>query len=230
LGVAELLRRGVQDVRVFSRSGRASGFAQRQGVHVVPEGGLDQALIDADLVLACSGRGTSLFPEHFLPAGRTVVLDLALHSDLHPLVRHLKGVTVLGLADLAMGGEASEDPALAEAEQIVVETVEAFHQQQEVRRIDPAMAALRRQVADPAERARHLAETGFADAYVEAFHTIFGIDISSGARTGGGPAESGSVAGEPADGAPAAGAPLEGAPAEGASPAGWMRVDRTVPP
>src|SRR5690625_7090512 len=83
---------------------------------------------------------------------------------------------------------------------------------------------------DPAERARHLAETGFADAYVEAFHTIFGIDISSGARTGGGPAESGSVAGEPADGAPAAGAPLEGAPAEGASPAGWMRVDRTVPP
>lgn len=265
LGVAELLRRGVQDVRVFSRSGRASGFAQRQGVHVVPEGGLDQALIDADLVLACSGRGTSLFPEQFLPAGRTVVLDLALHSDLHPLVRHLKGVTVLGLADLAMGGEASEDPALAEAEQIVVETVEAFHQQQEVRRIDPAMAALRRQVADtadaevdrlrrdvdgrtaellersirrilakvmhdPAERARHLAETGFADAYVEAFHTIFGIDISSGARTGGGPAESGSVAGEPADGDPAAGAPLEGAPAEGASPAGWMRVDRTVPP
>src|SRR5690625_7523711 len=50
-----------------------------------------------------------------------------------------------------MGGEASEDPALAEAEQIVVETVEAFHQQQEVRRIDPAMAALRRQVADTAD-------------------------------------------------------------------------------
>src|SRR5699024_4813981 len=85
----------------------------------------------------CSGRGTSLFPEQFLPAGRTVVLDLALHSDLHPLVRHLKGVTVLGLADLAMGGAASEDPALAEAEQIVRATVEAFHQQQEVRRIDP---------------------------------------------------------------------------------------------
>src|SRR5690625_6746217 len=35
--------------------------------------------------------------------------------------------------------------------QIVVETVEAFHQQQEVRRIDPAMAALRRQVADTAD-------------------------------------------------------------------------------
>ena len=265
LGLAELMRRGAGEVRVFSPSGRAAGFAERHGIAQVERSGLEQALREADLVLACSGRGTSLFPEQFLTAGRTVVLDLALRSDLHPLVRHLKGVTVLGLADLAMGGEASEDPALAEAEQIVVETVEAFHQQQEVRRIDPAMAALRRQVADtadaevdrlrrdvdgrtaellersirrilakvmhdPAERARHLAETGFADAYVEAFHTIFGIDISSGARTGGGPAESGSVAGEPADGDPAAGAPLEGAPAEGASPAGWMRVDRTVPP
>ena len=34
--------------------------------------------------------------------------------------------------------------------------------------------------APAAERARHLAETGYADAYVEAFHTIFGIDISAG--------------------------------------------------
>ncbi|MGO2821839.1 MAG: hypothetical protein ACTIA5_13645, partial [Brachybacterium tyrofermentans] len=59
----------------------------------------------------------------------------------------------------------------------------------------------------PAERARHLAETGFADAYVEAFHTIFGIDISSGRGAA-------DVEPDPAD----------------AAPAGWMRVDRTVPP
>ena len=244
LGVAELVRRGVADVRVYSRSGRASGFAQRQGVQVVPEGGLDRALSDADLVLACSGRGTSLFPEQFLAAGRTVVLDLALHSDLHPLVRHLKGITVLGLADLKLGTDAQDDPALVTARGIVAENVEAFRVQQEVRRIDPAMAALRREVFEaadgeidrlrrdvsgetadqleravrrilakamhqPAERARHLAETGYADAYVEAFHTIFGIDISAGqGRTD--PAEAG-VEGEPA-------------------PVGWMRADRTVPP
>ena len=244
LGVAELVRRGVADVRVYSRSGRASGFAQRQGVQVVPEGGLDRALSDADLVLACSGRGTSLFPEQFLAAGRTVVLDLALHSDLHPLVRHLKGITVLGLGDLSLGVEAADDPALASAERIVEETVEAFRLQQEVRRIDPAMAALRRQVADtadseidrlrrdvdgetadvlersirrilakimhnPAERAKHLAETGFADAYVEAFHTIFGIDISSDASSSDAPDELSD---------------------DTVAPAGWMRVDRTIPP
>src|SRR5699024_5873985 len=207
---------------------------------------LERSLAGADLVLACSGRGTSLFPEQFLGAGRTVVLDLALHSDLHPLVRHLKGVTVLGLEDLKLSTDAQADPALRTAQGIVAENVEAFRQQQEVRRIDPAMAALRREVFDaadgeidrlrrdvsgetadqleravrrilgkvmhqPAERARHLAETGYADAYVEAFHTIFEIDISAGQQFLTGASE---TAAEP-------GAPV---------PAGWMRVDRTVPP
>ncbi|MEE1617958.1 glutamyl-tRNA reductase [Brachybacterium sp. J153] len=247
LGLAELTRRGARDLRVFSPSGRALGFAQRHGARAVEAGELDEALAAADLVLACSGRGTSLFPEQFLGAGASaggvVVLDLALHSDLHPLVRHLKGVTVIGLADLATEADRADDPALATARAIVAENVEAFRVQQEVRRIDPAMAALRREVAEaadlevdrlrrevspetadqldrsvrrilakvmhqPAERARHLAETGFADDYVEAFHTIFGIDISAGREVAHGSEQGG----------------------EGAVPAGWMRVDRTVPP
>ena len=250
LGLAELSRRGVAELRVFSPSGRAAGFAERHGAEVVEAEDLEAALREADLVLAASGRGTSLFPELFLGAGRTVVLDLALHSDLHPLVRHLKGVTVLGLADLRPGGDGDVDPALLTARGLVAEHVEAFHQQQEVRRIDPAMAALRREVFDaadgeidrlrrdvsgetadqlersvrrilakvmhqPAERARRLAETGFADEYVSAFHTIFGIDISAPQL-----AEAEALASLP-------GPP--GTPAEPV-PAGWMRVDRTVPP
>ena len=281
LGLAELSRRGVSEVKVFSPSGRAAGFAERHGAEVVEAEDLERALREADLVLAASGRGTSLFPELFLGAGRTVVLDLALHSDLHPLVRHLKGVTVLGLSDLGPDEASGEDPALVTARELVAEHVEAFHQQQEVRRIDPAMAALRREVFDaadgeidrlrrdvsgetadqlersvrrilakvmhqPAERARHLAETGFADEYVSAFHMIFGIDISSPQVPEGAAAQTAGVAGAgvaasgaatpDADG-PAADGPLAGAPGAGASgsapepvPAGWMRVDRTVPP
>jgi glutamyl-tRNA reductase len=260
LGLAELSRRGVAELRVFSPSGRAAGFAERHGAEVVEAEDLEDALREADLVLAASGRGTSLFPELFLGAGRTVVLDLALHSDLHPLVRHLKGITVLGLADLRPGGAGDEDPALLTARGLVAEHVEAFHQQQEVRRIDPAMAALRREVFDaadgeidrlrrevsgetadqlersvrrilakvmhqPAERARHLAETGFADEYVSAFHTIFGIDISSPQVPDAEPVGTQPVGTQPAG--PLPGAP--GAPAEPV-PAGWMRVDRTVPP
>jgi glutamyl-tRNA reductase len=246
LGLSELARRGVSRMQVFSPSGRAAGFAERHGAQAVEAEGLERALREADLVLAASGRGTSLFPELFLNAGRTVVLDLALHSDLHPLVRHLKGITVLGLEDLRREDPDGEDPALVTARGIIAENVEAFRQQQEVRRIDPAMAALRREVFDaadgeidrlrrdvsvetadqlersvrrilarvmhqPAERARHLAETGFADEYVSAFHTIFGIDISAAQG-----AEDPTV---PA--APGAAEPV---------PAGWMRVDRTVPP
>lgn len=242
LSVAELLRRGASPVRVHSPSGRALGFAQRHGLEAVLPERLDAALAEADLVIACSGRGTSVFPEQFLSAGRTVVLDLALHSDLHPLVRHLKGISVLGLADLQVGADQA-DPSLVLAREIVEESVEAFRVQQEVRRIDPAMAALRREVADsadaeidrvrresdpetadqlersirrilakvmhsPAERARRLAEDGYADAYVDAFHTIFGIDISGG------------DAAEPSSGHGA-----EEAEAQN----GWMRVDRTVP-
>jgi len=257
LGLSELARRGVGTMRVFSPSGRAAGFAARHGAEVVEAEDLERALREADLVLAASGRGTSLFPELFLGAGRTVVLDLALHSDLHPLVSHLKGITVLGLEDLRRQDEDGEDPALVSARGIIAENVEAFRQQQEVRRIDPAMAALRREVFDaadgeidrlrrdvsgetadqlersvrrilakvmhqPAERARHLAETGFADEYVSAFHTIFGIDISSPQLA------------EPARGAAVqeaiAPAAETGASTAEPVPAGWMRVDRTVPP
>ncbi|MGY5765495.1 glutamyl-tRNA reductase [Brachybacterium sp. DNPG3] len=242
LSVAELLRRGAGPIRVHSPSGRALGFAQRHGLEAVAPEELDAALADADLVVACSGRGTSLFPEQFLTAGRTVVLDLALHSDLHPLVRHLKGITVLDLTDLQVAADAA-DPSLVLARRIVEDSVEAFRVQQEVRRIDPAMAALRREVADtadaeidrmrretdpeiaeqlersirrilakvmhsPAERARRLAQDGYADAYVDAFHTIFGIDISGGDAT-----DQRAVHGAE----------------EPEAQRGWMRVDQTVP-
>src|SRR5699024_5268831 len=62
LGVAELGRRRVRDVRVFYPSGRAAGFAERHGIEVVEPADLERSLAGADLVLACSGRGTSLFP------------------------------------------------------------------------------------------------------------------------------------------------------------------------
>lgn len=239
LGVAELTRRGVRSVLVHSGSGRAPAFAERHGVAAVPAGGLDAALREADLVLACSGRGTSLFPEQLLEAGPTLILDLALHSDLHPLLRHLTGVRVMGLADLASQLDDAAEPALVTAQAIIAEGAAEFRSRQQVRRVDPAMAAMRHAVAEsadaeiarlrrdtsddvadqversirkilakvmhsPAARARRLAEDGHADEYVEAFHTIFGIDISAHRE------------GE-ADG-------------QQTGPDGWMRLDRTIPP
>lgn len=244
LGVAELTRRGCEDVRVHSGSGRAVAFAERQGVQAIGAEDLPAAMARADLVLACSGRGTSLFPELFLHAGRTLVLDLALHSDLHPLVRHVGDVRVLDLTDLTTGDDPSR-PALEAAKAVVAESVATFESRQEFRRVDPAMTALRRavdeaaaaevarmrrsrddEVADdversirrilakvmhsPTVRARSLAAEGNADEFVEAVHTVFGVDITAGRTL----------------------ADQQDPEATGASAlaAGWMRVDQTVPP
>ena len=133
-------RRVVSRTRV-SRSGRGSGSSVGA---MVPEGGLTGA-IDADrwpapvAAPACSRT--------VLPAAAPGARPRAA-PDLHPLVRHLKGVIVLGLADPPWGGVRGSGPA--EAEQIVVETVEAFHQQREV--AYRSRDGPRRQVADTATR------------------------------------------------------------------------------
>jgi glutamyl-tRNA reductase len=237
LGVADLTRRGAGRVRVHSGSGRALGFAERHGIEAIRADQLGTAIREADLVLACSGRGTSLFPDHFRDVGPTLILDLALHSDLHPLVRHLNDVRVLDLSDLTIEIDEEAAPVLEAARQIIADGVAQFTARQEYRRVDPAMASLRRSLGEatdaevarlrrggkseeaddversirrilakvmhsPTARARELAEQGDADKFVQAFHTIFGVDLGE------------------------ADAPEEGDHL--ASP--WVRLDRTVPP
>ncbi|CAM3826037.1 glutamyl-tRNA reductase [Isoptericola cucumis] len=66
--VAALRARGCDDVRVYSRSGRAEQFAASHGIEAVPDvpGALVDALADADVVVSCSGaRGRA-------PAGGSV--------------------------------------------------------------------------------------------------------------------------------------------------------------
>src|SRR5699024_6014048 len=53
---AALRARGVADVRVHSRSGRAADFASARGGVAVDGDGLVDAVADADLVVSCSGR------------------------------------------------------------------------------------------------------------------------------------------------------------------------------
>lgn len=246
LGVAELTRRGAGRVRVHSASGRAVAFAERHGVEAIPGEDLGQVLREADLVLACSGRGTSLFPDHFRDVGRTLILDLALHSDLHPLVRHLTDVDILDLTDLSIEVDEKAAPVLEAAKGIIADGVEQFRSRQQFRRVDPAMASLRRTLSDatdaevsrlrredkgqaaddversvrrilakamhsPTLRAREFAQQGNADEFVQAFHTIFGIDITDSVAGDGGTQH------------------LPGIEPEQLT-SGWMRLDQTVPP
>ena len=217
---AELPRRGATDVHVHSSSGRADAFATTHQVTAVDPARLADEVAAADVIIACSGQGEVQVRAHDLHAraGRpVVVLDLALHSDLEAGVESIPGVTVIGLADLAeeQGAIAAED--LAAAREILTQGVDAFVSKQEIRRLDPAVTALRstvRQAMDeelvtvreelppeiadevekrlrrimgkmlhaPMTRAQEVARSGRADAYMEALHTIFGIDLSTPAR------------------------------------------------
>ena len=120
-------------------------------MHAVAEDELGREIAEADLIVACSGRGHSLFPEAFLVAGSTLVLDLALHSDLHPLIRHHEDIEVITLADLTIEVDDQAAPVVAQAQAIIAEGVEQFRSRQLDRRIDPAMAAIRRTVAEAAD-------------------------------------------------------------------------------
>jgi glutamyl-tRNA reductase len=266
LGVAELSRRGAGRIRVHSASGRAIEFAQRHGVSAVAADGLAQALREADLVLACSGRGTSLFPEHFRGVGPTLILDLALHSDLHPLVRHLRDVRIVDLSDLRIEVDEDAAPVLEAAQGIIADGVAHFRSRQEFRRVDPAMAALRRSLGEatdhevarlrredkdaaaddversirrilakvmhsPTLRARELAQQGNADEFVQAFHTIFGIDISEAGVAVAGQAGGGDSGG-PASAVAATAASDGVGDVHGDERADrrWMRLDQSMPP
>lgn len=245
LGVAELQRRGVTpaQIAVISLSGREETFAASHGITPIPAAQLGTAARAADLIIACSGHGTVLHPEHLEGASRTVVLDLALHSDVHPGVADLAGVSVLGLADLRRELPPTDQAAYAQAQQIVAEHVAAFTARCEARRLDPATAALRQKVAEaaqaeidrlhrdaaaetaaqversvrrilarvlhePAQHARRIAAEGGAEQYAQAFHTVFGIDITAAAPPG----------------TARTGAEHTGSEQQ------WMRADRTVPP
>lgn len=215
---AELRARGVQRLLVHSPSGRADAFAARHSATPVDADGLVQAMTSVDLVVACSGQSAGMLDVPMLTAavaGRTAplpIIDLALHPHVAAPARSVPGVRVVDLHSV----QASVDPAHLEAvvaaQDIVIAGVAAFEERMAIRRLDPAVVALRQHVAGtmekeldrlrakypadvaadmeralhrvtqallhtPTLRAQELARTGDGAGYVQALHTLFGIDI-----------------------------------------------------
>lgn len=229
VAAAELRRRGIGVLRVYSPSGRAAQFAQSHQAVAVGEGDLSRALGSSTVVIAASGGGTIVIdPCNLGPALSTraargednlVILDLALHSDVDPAVGRLHGVSLLGLETLRAG--ASEQVEIDRAHVLVDNGVQRFEERQQIRAVDPAVSALRRSVKDmitvevaqvrasagdeaadlveqslrrvykkmlhsPMVRAQELAKTGQAHQFLEAVHTIFGVDVSDSLDVAGG--------------------------------------------
>ena len=142
--LAALRARGVRDVRVYSGSGRAQGFADRHQVTAATD--LDAELRAADVVVACSGTGPVLGAPQVADArqGRPLVLvDLALRRDVDPRVAGLPGMRVVALADVAA---AASDPDVAAARTLVEDAADAFVRERQVRDWSPPLVAARARV------------------------------------------------------------------------------------
>jgi glutamyl-tRNA reductase len=216
---AELRARGCNRLSVFSPSGRASGFADRHGAVPIEAGELAAAAAQADLVVTCSGTSTDTLTEQVLTSAVSrrdkplPVIDLALHSDVSASARAVPGIRVIDLNTVSEQVDPAHVAAVSDAQDIVIAAVAAFEDRMAVRRLDPAIVALRQHVSvavekemtrlrakypvevaadvelalhrvtqsllhTPTMRAGELARTGDGADYLQALHTLFGIDLT----------------------------------------------------
>lgn len=215
---AELRARGVGRLLVHSPSGRADAFAARHSAAPVGADGLVEAMAAVDLVVACSGQSAGMLDMPMLTAavaGRTAplpIIDLALHPHVAAPARSVPGVRVVDLHSVQDSVDPAHLEAVVAAQDIVIAGVAAFEERMAIRRLDPAVIALRQHVSGTVEkeldrlrakypadvaadmeramhrvtqallhtptlRAQELARTGDGAGYVQALHTLFGIDI-----------------------------------------------------
>lgn len=153
IAVAELRGRSAGEIAVWSGSGRAGPFAASRDVRAADAGAdaLASELAVADLVVACSGQGAVVTADRARAAGETLVLDLALVSDLAPAVADLPHLTVLGLTSLAADPDSVSASERERAHEIVVAGLTRFRDRRAERDVVPAISALRGAVRDSAE-------------------------------------------------------------------------------
>ncbi len=152
LAGATLRRAGAGEVVVANRTAEN---ARRLATSLEGTGigldGLEQALVDADVVVSSTGATGVVVPYAMVAravaarGGRPLaVLDLALPRDIDPAVRSLEGVTLVDLASLQEVLATTDAGADVEAARaIVVGEVEEFLAWQRAVRVAPTVVALR---------------------------------------------------------------------------------------
>ena len=144
---------GVGRVLVANRTiGRAQELADRVGGSVTEFYRLAETLIDADVVVTCTGAGgTVIDVEMVESAMRTrgdrplFIVDIAVPRDVERTVADIPGVTLLNLDDLRDWAARGQALRAAEAEavrSIVVEEVERFTVESTARQAAPLVAQL----------------------------------------------------------------------------------------
>ena len=85
--VTALRDRGVEQIDVYSPSGRAVPFATKHSLEARTD--MAAALADADIVITCTSRAEPVVTPAALEAGRRLIIDLGLPRNVDPAVtRH----------------------------------------------------------------------------------------------------------------------------------------------
>jgi len=148
---AELTARGCGQVLVFSPSGRAEGFTLKHQATAVHD--LAEALARVDFVVTCSGAHNHGLPQEqsyvideatVAGVARPLILvDLALHKDVDPVIGTMDQITLFDLADLTAQAPAADAASVEAAKRIVDLAVDDFEDARLGREADAAIVTLR---------------------------------------------------------------------------------------
>ncbi|MGO3146298.1 MAG: glutamyl-tRNA reductase [Leucobacter sp.] len=149
--VSALRSRGAEAIMVYSPSGRASDYAARHGLTAISSDGLDHALAQADLVIACTRADRPVLtpdtlartPDEALPS---LFIDLGMPRNIDASIRELRGAQLLDLETITAHASVGELSAESEAHEIVRDAALEFTATQAERDALPALLALRRHV------------------------------------------------------------------------------------
>ena len=164
IAYAELRRRGVGDLLLYSLSGRAQRFAQTHPGTVIPQAELSSALARADVVVSCSGAPHTVIDRASLAplvAGRDrpmALLDLALTRDIDPDIIAVANADLVTLDDVGRQAPPAHMEAVTHARRVVDEAVDTFATIEAGRSADPVIVALREHVFAAMQRESERAE------------------------------------------------------------------------
>ena len=147
--VAALRSRGVLDIACYSSSGRAQHFASGHDLEAVSQGGLVDAMAEADLVITCRGLGSPVVMRSDVEAacdqrsGELLILDLALNRDLEDDARRVPGVRVITMEEVRRQVPDVAQRQVERAEELVAEGVGAIESDLRERAATPVVRAVR---------------------------------------------------------------------------------------
>jgi len=153
-GVAGALSRaGTESITVLNRTAaRAEALAEKIGARVSEFESLETELVEADVVLACTGAGGVIINHELMTRVRNgvstpiLVVDIALPRDVAASVAELPGVTLRDLdhlSDWAQRGIDKRASEVGQVREIIGEEVKRFLLDQTQRQAAPLVAQLR---------------------------------------------------------------------------------------